>query len=216
MKPLFVSQDVVIKRAYRRNSWFRLAGGVVILGLLLQLGLAYQAAQLFFEGNSLASQNRGLAFSINEANQTRVKYADLEKRLAELHSWGPILADRLPASAVLAAVEQTIPAGVVISRLSLTAVQQKVVKLSSGVFMVPKTYRLLLEGEQVQGSDSGLIERFSRALLAKMPSNSRQVSRQEGTEPKAQFAAFKLVLELPANGNYHGLGLSPVQQPENL
>ena len=216
MKPLFVSQENVIKRAYRRDRWFKLAGGVVVLGLLLQLGLAYQTVQLVFKGNSLASQSRILGYSITEANQTRVKYADLEKKLADLHSWGPILASRLPTSAVLAAVEQTIPAGIVISRLSLTAAQQTVVRLSSGVFMVPKTYRLLLEGEQAQSSDAGLIERFSRTLLAKMPSNSRQVSRQEGTEPKAQLGTFKLVLELAANGNYHGLGLNPVQQPENL
>jgi hypothetical protein len=216
MKPLFVSEDLIIKRAYRRDRWFKLAGGAVLLGLLVQLGLGYRAVQIIFQGNSLASQSRVLAYSVNEANQTRVKYADLERRLAELHSWGPILTNRLPTSAVLAAVEQTIPAGMVISHLSLTAAQQTAVRLSSGIFMVPKSYRLVLEGEEVRGGDSGLIERFSKSLLAKMPSNSRQVSRQEGAQPKQQLATFKLILDLPANGNYRGLGLNPVQEPENL
>jgi hypothetical protein len=216
MKPLFVSQDLIIKRAYRRDRWFKLAGGAVLLGLLLQLGLGYQTVQIIFQGNSLASQRRVLSYSVNEANQTRVKYADLEKRLADLHSWGPILANRLPTSAVLAAVEQTIPSGIVISRLSLSAAQQTPVRLTSGVFMVPKTYRLQLEGERMQGSSSGILESFSRNLLARMPSNSRQVSRQEGTEPKERLGTFKLILELPANGNYHGLRLNPVQQAESL
>jgi hypothetical protein len=142
MKPLFVSQENIIKRAYRRDRWFRLAGGVVILGLFLQLGAAYQAIQLTLQGNSLASQSRILGSAIASASQARMKYAELEKKLAELHSWGPILANRLPASAVLAAIEQAIPDGLVISRLSLKAVGQTPIKLSTGVFLLPRTYEL--------------------------------------------------------------------------
>ena len=216
MKPLFVSQENIIKRAYRRDRWFRLAGGVVILGLFLQLGAAYQAIQLTIQGNSLASQSRILGSAIASANQARMKYAELEKKLAELHSWGPILADRLPASAILAAIEQAIPDGLVISRLSLKAVRQTPIKLSTGVFMLPRTYQLLVGGEREQGSDAGLIERFSRNLLAKMPSASRQLGQHVGAEATGRPGTFQLVLELPANGNYHSLGLSPVQQPENL
>jgi hypothetical protein len=55
-------------------------------------------------------------------------------------------------------------------------------------------------------------------LLAKMPSASRQLSQHAGAEATGRPGTFQLVLELPANGNYHSLGLSPVQlqQAENL
>jgi len=214
MKPLFVSQENIIKRAYRRDRWFKLAGGVVIAGLFLQLAFAYRLIQQTLTGSSLASENRILSYAIHTANAARAKYADLEKKLADLHSWGPILTNRLPASAVLAAIEQAVPGGLVISHLSLKAVQQAPIKLSTGVFMLPRTYQLLVGGERAQGSDAALVERFSRSLLAKMPSSSRQLSQHVGPEETERLGTFQLVLELPANGNYHSLGLSPVQQPE--
>jgi hypothetical protein len=218
MRPLFISQENIIKRAYRRDRIFKLAGGVVIAALFLQLAFTYRLIQQTLTGSSLAGENRILSYSIRTANEARAKYAELEKKLADLHSWGPILTNRLPASAVLAAIEQAIPDGLVISRLSLKAVGQTAIKLSTGVFMLPRTYQLLVAGERQQGSDAGLTERFSRNLLAKMPSASRQLSQHAGAEGTGRPGTFQLVLELPANGNYHSLGLSPVQlqQAENL
>jgi hypothetical protein len=215
MKPLFISRENIIKRAYRRAPSFKLAGGVVLAGLLLNIGFAFAAIRLAMEGGSLASVNRALRYSIKTANDEKAKYADLENKLADIHSWGPILTNRLPVSAVLAAIEQTIPPQLVISNLSIAAVQQTPVKLASGVFMLPRTYRLQIEGERQNGSDAGLVARFSASLLARMPANARQVE-QKSEQAGKQASPFELVLELPANGNYHNLGLNPSEGPESL
>lgn len=214
MKPLFISRENIVKRAYRRSPSFRLAGGVVLAGLLLQIGFACKGIQLALEAGSLASANRALRYAVNTANNEKGKYAELETKLADIRSWGPILTNRLPVSAVLAAIEQTIPPQLVIRNLNIVAVQQTPVKLAAGVFLLPKTYRLQIEGEQQKGSDPGLVERFSASLLARMPANARQVKSEQAGQREAQ--SFKLVLELPANGNYHNLGLNPSQGPETL
>jgi hypothetical protein len=215
MKPLFVSRDNIIKRAYRRSFAFKLAGAVVLAALVLQLGFAYKGIALMLEGDSLASVARGLRYSLKTANDERAKYADLERKLTDIHAWGPILRSRLPVSSVLAAIEQTIPPELVISHLSVAAVQETPLKLEAGVYMLPKTYRLEIEGECQNGSDAGPVALFSEKLLARMPTSSHQVSRQSGETSQHQ-PSFKLVLELPANGNYHSLGLNPIQGAENL
>jgi hypothetical protein len=215
MKPLFVSRENIIKRAYRRSFAFRLAGGVILAGLVLQLGVAYKWVQLMSEGDSLASVTRSLRYSVKAANDERAKYTDLEKKLADIHAWEPILSSRLPVSSVLAAIEQTIPPELVISHLSVAAVQETPVRLEAGVYMLPKTYRLQIEGERQNGSNARPVALFSAKLLARMPTGSRQVSQQSG-EGTHRRPAFKLVLELPANGNYHNLGLSPTQGSESL
>jgi hypothetical protein len=216
MKPLFISRENITKRAYRRSPSFKLAGGVVLAGLLLQIGFAYKAIQLALEAGSLASANRALRYSIKTANDEKAKYADLENKLADIHSWEPILTNRLPVSAVLAAIEQTIPPELVVSNLSIVAVQQTPVKLAAGVFMLPRTYQLQIEGERQKGGDAGLVTRFSASLLARMPANARQVGQKNPEQAGERQPSFRLVLELPANGNYHNLGLNPSQGPETL
>jgi len=81
--------------------------------------------------------------------------------------------------------------------------------------MLPKVYQLQIEGERQKGGDAGLVTRFSASLLARMPANARQVG-QKNPEQAGERQPFRLVLELPANGNYHNLGLNPSQGPETL
>jgi hypothetical protein len=212
MRPLFVSKENIIKRAYRRDRSFKLAGGVVLAGLILQLGFAYEAIRLGLEADAIASANRTVSYSIKTANDQLTKYAELERKLADIHSWAPILRNRLPVSALLGAIEQTIPPELVISRLDIRAVQHTPLKLAEGVYMLPKTYRLTIEGQRHNGADPGLVARFSAALLARMPANSRELSEQASQDQPF----FTLALELPANGNYHNLGLNPVLQSESL
>ena len=70
----------------------------------------------------------------------------------------------MPASAVLGAVEQTIPREVVLSRIALEAANYRPVSLGSGSFRVPETYTITLEGEQ-KVPDPGVWEKFVSEIL---------------------------------------------------
>jgi len=73
---------------------------------------------------------------------------ETELQFRQIKSWEPILRGRMPGSAVLGAVEQTIPQEVVLSRIAMEAANYRLVLLSPGSFRVPETYTITLEGSQ--------------------------------------------------------------------
>jgi hypothetical protein len=215
MNSLFISKDILIRNTYRRDKWFRLAGAVILAALLAQIAVAYCLIGNGREKSALESRQQALQAENAAATKEKQSVAQLEKQAGELKGWGTILRNRLPSSAILALVEQTIPKELDLSKLELDTTLKTAVNLPAGAYAMPRLYRLTLNGEQ-KGDDPGATKRFAEALLAKLPPTSREVTHKLSRADPHGLAIFNLVLEVPADGNYFNLGLIKVQQAESL
>jgi hypothetical protein len=123
----------------------------------------------------------------------------------------------MPASAVIGAVEQTIPPEVVLSRCVLEAANYRPVTLTTGPFRVPETYTIILEGER-KGPDPEVWEKFIAKFLSRLPPGSNMLSSSVGNDgsPRNGIQSCKAVLRAQANGNYFSLGVNKIDTEENL
>ena len=148
MQPFFVSEEKLAQQAYRYDGRYRLAAFILMVAILLQIPFL---VLLYFQNRIRAEEEnrRGLALQ-KEAQLTAEldSLKETEVQLGQIKSWEPILRGRMPASAVLGAVERTIPRDVVLSRIVLEATNYRSVPLGPGYFRVPQTYTITLEGEQ--------------------------------------------------------------------
>jgi Tfp pilus assembly protein PilN len=217
VQPFFVSEEKLARQAYRYDLRYRLAALILILASLLQVPflvlLCYQK-RIAEEQDS----RRGLALQ-KQAQITgelgALKETDLQLR--QIKSWEPILRGRMPGSAVLGAVEQTIPQEVVLSRIAMEAANYRLVLLSPGSFRVPETYTITLEGSQ-KVQDPAVWEKFVRKFLSRLPPGSNLVTSIVASEGNSNGAILncKAVLRAQANGNYFQLGVNKIDAEENL
>lgn len=215
MKPLFISKEILIKRAYRQDKGFRLAGALIVLALAAQVPVAFIAFRNTRGKNDLEFKARVLQSEFIKASDERRKLGVLENQLSELKAWDPILRRRFPTSALLANIEQAIPPEVVLSSLRLASTLHSIVKLKGGAYDMPSAYRLTIEGQQ-RGTDPDPTTRFSQAILAKTPPGSKVLLNKLNEADVKGVCQFELVFDLPANGNYYNLGITKIQQPEGL
>ena len=217
MQAFFVSEEKLAKQAYRYDLRYRLAASMLILASLLQVPflvlLCYQK-RIMEEQDS----RRGLALQ----KQTQVSgelgaLKETELQLRQIKSWEPILRGRMPGSAVLGAVEQTIPKDVVLSRIVIEAANYRLVPLSPGSFRVPEAYTITLEGAQ-KVQDPAVWERFVQKFLSRLPPGSNLVTMNVTNDGNSNGAILncKAVLRAQANGNYFPLGVHKLDAEENL
>ena len=143
---------------------------------------------------------------------------ETEFQLDQITSWEPILRARMPASAIIGAVEQTIPREIVLSRLDSGSGQLSTSSHSAtGSFRVPETYTIILEGER-KGPDPEVWEKFVGKFLSRLPPGSTVVSSGVDNDgnPKNVIQTCKAVLKAQANGNYFPLGVNKIDTEENL
>jgi hypothetical protein len=217
VEPFFVSEEKLARQAYRYDCRYRLAAFILIVAILLQapfLTLHYyqnriKEAEESRRGSALQKQAQ-LTEEINGIKETEVQ-------LGQIRSWEPILRGRMPASAVLGAVEQTIPRDVVLSRIVMEATKYRTVLLSRGSFRVPETYSITLEGAQ-KVRDPAVWEKFIEKFLSRLPPGSTVETSAVGSggESKSAILTCKALLQAQANGNYFPLGVNKVDAEENL
>ena len=217
MQPFFVSEEKLARQAYRYDRRYRLAALILIAAALLQvpfLVLLYYQKRIVEEQDS----RRGLALR-KQAQITEELGAlkETELQLRQIKSWEPILRGRMPGSAVLGSVEQTIPQDVVLSRIVMEAANYRLVLLSPGSFRVPQTYTITLEGAQ-KVQDPALWEKFVRKFLSRLPPGSNLVTCTVANNENSKnlILTCKAVLQAQANGNYFPLGVNRIDAEENL
>ncbi len=217
MQPFFVSEEKMARQAYRYDARYRLAAFVLIAAVLFQvpfLGWLYYQNRISEEEEI----RRGAALQKNGQITTELgSLKETETQLGQIRAWEPILRGRLPVSAVLGAIEQTIPSDVVLSKIRFEAANYHLISVGTGSFRVPTTCIITLDGEQ-KGSDPGIWGKFIASFLSRLPPGSDVVTSTAGKEesPKSSSIACKAVLQAQANGNYFQLGVNRTDAEENL
>jgi hypothetical protein len=217
VQPFFVSEEKLARQAYRYDRRYRLAALILIAAALLQvpfLVLLYYQKRIMEEQDS----RRGLALRKQAQNTEELgALKEIELQLRQIKSWEPILRGRMPGSAVLGSVEQTIPQDVVLARIVMEAANYRLVLLGPGSFRVPQTYTITLEGAQ-KVQDPALWEKFVRKFLSRLPPGSNLVTCTvaNNENSKSLILTCKAVLQAQANGNYFPLGVNRIDAEENL
>jgi hypothetical protein len=217
VQPFFVSDEKLATQAYRYDGRYRLAALILMVATVLQVPFLLL---LYYQNRIKQEEGIRREFVLQKEAQITAELTSLKEtefQLGRIKAWEPILRGRMPASAVLGAVEQTIPPDVVLSRIALEAANYRPVSLGSGVFRVPETYTITLEGEQ-KIPDSGAWEKFVGKFLSRLPPGSNVVTSVIGNSgnPKSAILSCKAVLQAQANGNYFPLGVNKIDTEENL
>jgi hypothetical protein len=217
MEPFFVSEEKLARQAYRYDARYRLAAFILILAIFLQ---APFLTLLYYQNRIRDTQESRRGSALQKQTQLNEELNGLketEGQLGQIKSWEPILRGRMPASAVLGAIEQTIPQDVVLSRVVLEATKYRAVVLGHGSFRVPETYSITLEGAQKVG-DPAIWEKFIRQFLSRLPPGSSVETSGVGSDGNSKSAVLtcRALLQAQANGNYFPLGVNKVNAEENL
>jgi hypothetical protein len=217
VNPFFVSQERLARQAYRYDGRYRLAAFVLLVTASLQIPFL---VLLNYQNQIREEQAGRLEFDQQKKAQLALALATLketESQLGRIKSWEPILRGRMPASAVLGALERAIPRDVVLSRIFLEGANYRSVSLANGSFRVPETYTISLEGDQ-KAADLEVWPKFVDTFLSKLPPGSKVITTGVEPEknPKTTTVKCKTVLQVQANGNYFSLGVKKIETEKTL
>jgi hypothetical protein len=217
VQPFFVSEEKLSKQAYRYDSRYRIAALAVIGAIALQMPLGF----FMLVENLVRSEEEtreGLEIQKKiQLTESLGAFKETELQMEQIKSWEPILRGRMPVSAVIGAVEQTIPPGVVLSRMAVEAAGYHRVPLGSEIFRVPEMYTITLNGVLNKDNLQEWKEFIGR-LLRRLPPGSSVVScvADSGKDSNKVLTACSATLQAQANGNYFPLGVSKIDAEGNL
>lgn len=203
---LFLSPELQARQAARQSRSGALAAWLLVGLVVVQAPfwlLLVPAAQALIESEQ---REAGRIAGLQRAVEGRAKALDETKRqLAEIRRLEPVLSARLPAAAVLAQVERTIPAEMVCSRVRLGA--ESFAPTSAGQ-RTATNYVLRLEGFQNKGDRVELLK-WANALLAGLPEGSGIVTAEYNQAPVPPDR-FLLVVRVAGSGDWSRLGLTRI------
>jgi Tfp pilus assembly protein PilN len=217
VEPFFVSEEKLARQAYRYDSRYRLAAFILIVALVLQVPFL---ALLYYQNRVRDEEENRRGSALQKQAQLTEELSGLKEteiQLGQIKSWEPILRGRMPASAVLGAVEQTIPRDVVLSRIVVEATKYRLVLLGRGSFRVPETYTITLEGVQ-KVENRASWGKFVGEFLSRLPPGSTIETSTVANDGNSNSALLtcKALLLAQANGNYFPLGVKKIDAEENL
>src|ERR1700756_1761184 len=138
----------------------------------------------------------------------------IRAKLSQIQQWEPIIRGRLPCSAVLAAIEQTVPADAVLEKIGIESSRYQALPVAGGTYRVPEIYTLSLQGSLKFGHAEEL-EAFTNELKKRLPAGA-QVVRSKLLEGTETIGPFLLVYSIPPVGNYSALGVQRIADPDRL
>jgi hypothetical protein len=83
------------------------------------------------------------------------------------------------------------------------------------MYRVPRSYRLDLQGLERAHQGDGL-QIFSDALQKRLPSGSELMRSERLEQRRDDTVPFVLQYSVKPSGNYFGLGLKKIAEPDNL
>jgi hypothetical protein len=140
---------------------------------------------------------------------------ETRQKLSQIRQWEPILYHRIPVSSLLNAVQISIPQNAVLDSISVEAEQFDRLPVQGGVYRVPKNYRVVLQGLERPGGGDAL-QSFNEALQKHLPTGSELVRAERLDLRSDGNVSFLLQYSVKPTGNYFGLGLKKIAEPDNL
>jgi hypothetical protein len=215
MRYLFVSPEKVSQDQYRHGPVFRLAGLLLLLGFGLQIPVLFWAVLSWKQFRDRNAEETSLRIELSELQKADVPLKETREKLAQIRQWEPILNNRIPASSLLNAIQVSIPQNAVLDTISIEAEQFDRLPVVGGMYRVPRAYRLVLQGLERPGGEDTL-QVFSNNLQKRFPTGSELV-RSERLELRGDGSVpFLLQYSVKPSGNYYGLGLRKISEPDNL
>jgi hypothetical protein len=215
MRYLFVSPEKVAQDQYRHGAIFRFAGALLLVGMVLQIPFLFFGVLGWKEFRDRNAQQASLRAELSELQKANVPLKETRQKLAQIRQWEPIMYNRIPISALLSAVQISIPPVAVLDSISIEAEQFDYLAVQEGTYRVPRNYRLVLQGLE-RANEGDTLQIFCDALKKHLPTGSELIRserlerRSEGTVP------FLLQYSVKPSGSYFGLGLKKISEPDNL
>lgn len=214
MKNLFLSQERIVLRSYQRELVFRVVGLIVLVTGLVQLPVFFFAFTAWRDYQARSDKKVQLVAAENELQSRLVALRDTRQKLNQIQQWEPIIRGRLPCSAVLAAIEQTVPADAVLEKIGIESSRYQALPVVGGTYRVPELYTVSIQGSLKFGHAEEL-ETFTNELKKHLPAGS-QVVRSKLLEGTASLVPFLLVYSITPAGNYSALGVQRIADPDRL
>jgi hypothetical protein len=214
MKNLFLSPERIILRSYQRELVFRGVGLIALITAFLQLPILFFAFTAWRDYQAQSDRKVQLLATENELQSKLMAFKDTRQKLGQIQQWEPIIRGRLPCGAVLAAIEQTVPADAVLEKISIEAARFQAQPVVGGTYRVPEAYTLSLQGSLKFGHADEL-DTFTNELKKRLPIGSQLVRSKllEGTE---NLVPFLLIYSITPAGNYSALGVQRIADPDRL
>jgi hypothetical protein len=214
MKNLFLSPERIVLRSYQRELIFRVVGLIVLVTALLQLPVLFFAFTIWRDYQAQTDKKGQLVAASNELQIRLVSLKDTRQKLSQIQQWEPIIRGRLPCSAVLAAIEQTVPADAVLEKIGIESSRYQALPVAGGTYRVPELYTLSIQGSLKFGHAEEL-EAFTDELKKRLPVGA-QVLRSKLLEGTESLVPFLLVYSITPAGNYTALGVQRIADPDRL
>jgi hypothetical protein len=214
MKNLFLSPERIVLRSYQRELIFRVVGLIVLVTALLQLPVLFFAFTTWRDYQAQTDKKGQLVAASNELQTRLVSLKDTRQKLSQIQQWEPIIRGRLPCSAVLAAIEQTVPADAVLEKIGIESSRYQALPVAGGTYRAPELYTLSIQGSLKFGHAEEL-EAFTNELKKRLPVGA-QVLRSKLLEGTESLVPFLLVYSITPAGNYSALGVQRIADPDRL
>ncbi|MBW0001523.1 MAG: hypothetical protein JO015_20710 [Verrucomicrobia bacterium] len=215
MKNLFVSPERVAVQNYRTGLPFRVAAAIILAGLVLQAPMLLSSVLTWRRYQRAQDRREMLRAETANFQAQLVPLQETKRKLQQIHQWEPIFKARLPVSAILAAVEKSIPDQAVLGSVSIEADQFDRVPVTGGVYRVPTNYRLVLQGE-TRPEQGEAVQVFSETLLRRLPPGSEEIRNDRQPRAAGNYNSFVLQYSIKPNGNYFGMGVQRLADPDPL
>src|SRR6516162_6046597 len=215
MRYLFVSPEKISQDQYRHGPICRFAGMLLLFGMLLQIPLICSCILSWKQLQDRVADQSVLQTELGELQKADNALRETRQKLAQIREWEPILYNRITISSLLNAVQISIPQNAVLDSISIEAEQFDHLPVRGGTYRVPRDYRLVLQGLEKRGGGEAL-QVFSDALQKRLPTGS-ELMRCERLEQRGDGnVPFLLQYSVKPSGNYYGLGLKKIAEPDNL
>jgi hypothetical protein len=215
MRYLFISPEKSTFHRYRRDLVFRIAGVLIVVGVLAQVPLLAFGVLTWLRLDQQTRRRTAIASQTDELSRLDLPLKDVRQQLAQIRQWEPIIRHRLPVSAILGGLEASIPDKVVIDSVTLEADQYDRVSVNGGTYRAPTNYRIIIQGK-AQPTSPDAVQQFADKLRIRLPAEAELVRAEHWEDRSGGLLGFVIQYAVKTTGNYNGAGLTRITDPSSL
>jgi Tfp pilus assembly protein PilN len=212
MKNLFVSSEKIVLRSYQQEPTFRLIGCIFLLAGFLQIPVLFFAGIVWKDNQAQTDRRIQLTAAANDLQAKLGNLKETRQKLAQIQQWEPVVKNRLPCSAVLAAIERAVPGNAVLERIAIEPSRFQVVPVAGGTYRVPLLYAVSIQGS-LRFEARAALGTFSTELKKRL---GLQNIRSSLLAPVDELIPFALTFSIVPTGNYSALGVQRIADPDRL